>query len=349
MIMNTDLFTSEVDGKQVSLFKISNNHITCFVTNYGARVVSLEVFDKLRNKIDVVLGFDSLAGYLNANEKYFGATVGRYANRISGGRFSINDIPYKLTQNNPPNSLHGGESAMHNQVWTVLNHESNKIVLELVLPDMEEGFPGELTTQITYEVKGSDLVISYSARSTKETIINLTHHSYFNLNGEGSGSVLNHKLKLNSEYFTPINKFCIPTGKIDLVNGTPFDFTDGKTLGVDIDVNDEQLLNGGGYDHNFVVKNYEAGVLDFIAKINGDISGIEMEVWSTEPGVQLYTANHLSGEDVGKRGANYNKRSAFCLETQHFPDSPNNSQFPSTILKENSVFNSCTEYRFGVL
>lgn len=347
--MNADRFTSEINGKQVSLFHISNSFISCYITNYGARVVSLEVNDKRSLPIDVVLGFDSLDGYLNADEQYHGATVGRYANRIANGRFSINEIDYTLSLNCHPNSLHGGVSAMHNQVWSVSNHDSNSITLDHVSPHMEEGFPGELTTQLIYELKGSDLVLSYRARSTEDTLVNLTHHSYFNLNGEGSGSVLKHRLRLNSEYYTPVNIDTIPTGKIDLVNGTPFDFTSKKELGADINVENEQLKFGFGYDHNFVVNNYEKGVVGFVAKVVGDLSGVEMEVWSSEPGVQLYTANHLNNKDTGKQGVKYSKRSAFCLETQHFPDSPNQIQFPSTVLKNGDIYTSQTEYRFGLV
>ena len=347
--MNADRFTSEVDGKQVSLFHISNNSISCYITNYGARVVSLIVKNKKSIPTDVVLGFDSLDGYLNATEQYHGATVGRYANRIANGRFSIDEIEYNLALNNHPNSLHGGFSAMHNQVWSVSSHESNSLTLEHVSPHMEEGFPGELTTQLVYELRGSDLIISYKAKTTENTIVNLTHHSYFNLNGEGSGSILNHLLKLNSEYFTPVNSSTIPTGKIDLVNGTPFDFTSKKEIGADIDIDNKQLKIGFGYDHNFVVNNYEKDMVGFVAKVDGELSGIEMEVWSSEPGVQLYTANHLDGKDIGKRGVKYSQRSAFCLETQHFPDSPNQSQFPTTVLKSGGQFTSQTEYRFGLL
>ncbi|MFT6338086.1 MAG: aldose 1-epimerase [Saprospiraceae bacterium] len=344
--MNIDRFTSELDGKLVSLYPISNNHITCHITNYGARVVSLMVMDKQSNALDVVLGFDSLDGYINADEQYHGATVGRYANRIANGRFFINEKEYTLAINNPPDALHGGIAAMHNQVWTVVKHEKNKITLEYVSPHMEEGFPGELTTQVTYEIKGSDLVITYKAKSTEDTILNLTHHSYFNLNGEGSGAVLDHCLMINSEYYTPVNQNTIPTGKLDLVDGTAFDFTSKKKIGLDIEIEDEQLGFGYGFDHNYVVRNHEEGTLSFAAKVNGDVSGIEMEVWTTEPGVQFYSANHLSGKDIGKSGIRYAKRNAFCLETQHFPDSPNQRHFPSTSLLAGDLFYSETEYRF---
>lgn len=347
--MNIDRFTSEVDGKQVSLYPISNNHISCHITNYGARVVSLVVNDRESNPVDVVLGFDTLDGYLNADEQYHGATVGRYANRIAKGRFTINEQEFNLAINNPPNSLHGGVSAMHNQVWKVIKHESNLITLEYVSAHMEEGYPGELTTQVTYELKGSDLVITYKARSTEDTIINLTHHSYFNLNGEGSGTILKHLLKINSEYYTPVNQDTIPTGKLHLVDGTPFDFSSKKEVGIDILAEDEQLTFGLGYDHNFVLNNYEKGKQGFAAKVSGDLSGIEMEVWTTEPGVQFYSANHLNGKDHGKSGQPYAKRNAFCLETQHFPNSPNQSQFPSTSLSAGELFHSETEYRFKVI
>lgn len=346
--MNVDQFDALIDEKRVTLLKIYNNHITCYITNYGARVVGLLVNDRQSEPVDVVLGFDSIDGYLSAAEKYHGAIVGRFANRIANGKFFIDDKEYSLAINNPPNSLHGGVSAMHNQVWSIVNQESNSIILEYVSPHMEEGFPGELLTQVKYELKGSDLVINYNAKSTKDTIINLTHHSYFNLNGEGRSTALDHDLRINAEYYTPINQNTIPTGKLDLVDGTPFDFTSKKKLGAHINEENEQLQFGYGYDHNYVINNYEKNTLGFVANITGNLSGINLEVWSTEPGVQLYTANHLNGEDVGKSGKSYTKRSAFCLETQHFPDSPNQAQFPSTFLSETDVFTSRTEYRFGL-
>lgn len=345
--MDTNAFSTTINGKEVSLYKISNQFITCFVTNYGARVVSLTFRNSDNQPYDVVLGFDSIQGYLNADEKYHGATVGRFANRIANGRFLLNDIQYDLSVNNPPNSLHAGPNGFHNQVWDVVSLESDKVVLRYISPDMEEGFPGELETHVTYSLKGSDLIIKYKSQSTKDTVINLTHHSYFNLNGEGAGSILDHDLMINSEYFTPVNEYTIPTGQIELIDGTPFDFRKSRKIGSRIEEEDRQLTLGFGYDHNYVVNQYEKGVLSFLAKASGDKSKISMEVWSTEPGVQFYTGNHLSGMNRGKSGSKYKSRNAFCLETQHFPDSPNQNHFPSAVLKQGEIYKSTTEYRFS--
>jgi len=346
--MNAANFESTIHDESVQLFHLHSQNISCFITNYGARVVSLNTIDKNRRMVDVVLGFDSLDGYLNANEKYHGAAVGRYANRIANGTFKINDTTYSLAKNSDENSLHGGNNAFHNQVWKCISHEDNKLVLELTSPHMEEGFPGELITQVTYTIEGSTLRIGYEATSNKDTIINLTHHSYFNLNGEGSGSILKHSLLLHSDYYTPVNSNTIPTGSIDMVADSPFDFTAQKEIGSDIDSDHQQLVYGHGYDHNFVINQYLKGELNFVAKARGDKSNVQMTVWSTEPGVQFYTANHLDGTDQGKSGVNYHRRTAFCLETQHFPDSPNQGQFPSTFLSKNRTFKSCTEYRFSI-
>lgn len=346
--MNAANFDSIIQGKPVQLFHLHSQNFSCFITNYGARVVSLMTLGKDHRMVDVVLGFDSIDGYLNANEKYHGATVGRFANRIANGEFKIHDTTYRLAQNNDGNSLHGGINAFHNKVWDCISYEEKKLVLELISPHLEEGFPGELSTQVTFSIEGSTLVIGYKAVATRDTIINLTHHSYFNLNGEGSGSILHHALLLNSEYYTPINSKTLPTGSIEMVTDTPFDFTSKKEMGTDIDNENQQLEYGNGYDHNFIINHYVEGDLNFVAKAIGDATNILMEIWSSEPGVQFYTANHLDGQDIGKSGKNYTRRSAFCLETQHFPDSPNQSHFPTTFLKANQVFKSRSKYRFSL-
>jgi len=347
--MNAANFDKIIDGKTVRLFHIFSQNISCFITNYGARVVSLTTRDKNSRMVDVVLGFDSIDGYLEADEKYHGATVGRYANRIANGTFTLKEKTYALAKNNGNNSLHGGVKAFHNQVWDCLSHEDDKVVLELISPHLEEGFPGELRTVVSFQIKGSDLLIDYEANSTKDTIINLTHHSYFNLNGEGSGEILNHMLKINSDFYTPVNENTIPTGSLEMVADTPFDFTKDKAIGNDLNDDHPQLKYGHGYDHNFVLNQYVPDELNFAAVVIGDDTQIKMEVWTTEPGVQFYTANHLSGIDVGKSGNKYVGRTAFCLETQHFPDSPNHSHFPSTFLPANQIFRSSTEFRFSIL
>ena len=346
--MNAVNFDKSIDGNPVQLFHIHSKNISCFVTNYGARVVSLSTLSKESRMVDVVLGFDSIDGYINAEEQYHGATVGRYANRIANGSFQLGDHHFQLPINNGPNTLHGGISAFHNKIWRCIQQSDNQVILELISPHLEEGFPGELKTQVTYTIEGSSLRIHYEAISTEDTVINLTHHSYFNLNGEGEGTVLNHSVRLNSEYYTPVDVNIIPTGAVDMVADTPFDFTSFKRIGEDIDQAHEQLKLGVGYDHNFVVNHYTAGELNFVGEAIGDQSNIKMEVWSTEPGVQFYSANHLSGVDVGKSGRPYASRTAFCLETQHFPDSPNQKHFPSTLLEADQSFSSSTEYRFSI-
>ncbi|MEM9549244.1 MAG: aldose epimerase family protein [Bacteroidota bacterium] len=347
--MNSEKFQKVIDGKLVQLYHIFSQNISCFITNYGARVVSLTTRDKDSRMVDVVLGFDNIDGYLEANEQYHGATVGRYANRIANGSFSIGNEQYILDQNNGVNSLHGGVKAFHNQVWECLQHEDDSILLELISPDMQEGFPGKLKTHVRFTIVDSTLQIQYEAISTKDTVINLTHHSYFNLNGEGSGTTLQHYLKINSEYYTPVNETTIPTGALNMVADTPFDFTKTKSIGEHINNDHEQLTIGFGYDHNFVLNQHVEGELNYAAEAIGDKSKIKMEVWTTEPGVQFYSANHLDGSDAGKSGHSYTSRSAFCLETQHFPDSPNQNHFPSALLSENQIFRSFTEYRFSTV
>jgi len=349
MDMNTANFESTINDKPVHLFHLQSQDISCYITNYGARVVSLIIPDAEGKPTDIVLGFDSIGRYLQADEKYHGATIGRYANRIAKGSFTLNETNYTLAKNNGNNSLHGGIKAFHNQVWACISQEPDKVILELTSPHLEEGFPGELKVQVTYSIIDSKLQINYKAVSSEDTILNLTHHSYFNLNGEGSGSILNHTLKLNSEFYTPVNQSTIPTGSLEMVSDTPFDFTTKKEIGTDIDNDDQQLEYGGGFDHNFVINQYVKGELNFAATAIGDRSKIKMDVWTTEPGIQFYSANHLSGLDIGKSGSKYEKRSAFCLETQHFPDSPNQSHFPSTLLMANQIYNSKTEYRFSAV
>ncbi len=347
--MNSANFERSINGISVRLFHIFSQNISCFITNYGARIVSLTTMDKNARMIDMVLGFGSIDEYIRTNEKYYGAIIGRFANRIANGAFTINKTKYTLAKNNDNNSLHGGTNAFHNQAWNCISHEENKLILEFISPHLDEGFPGELKTQVIFTISDSTLSIEYRAVTTEDTILNLTHHSYFNLNGEGSGPILNHSLRLNSDYYTPVNENAIPTGLIEMVADSPFDFVKHKKIGVDINNDHQQLMYGHGYDHNFVINQYVEGELNLAAEVSGNMSKIKMEVWTTEPGVQFYTANHLDGLDIGKSGNNYNKRTAFCLETQHFPDSPNQTHFPSTLLEANQVFQSTTEYRFSVL
>lgn len=346
--MDIAKFERIIDGSQVQLVHLHNQLMSCYITNYGARLVALNVagFDGL--DVDVVLGFDSIDGYLNANEKYHGATIGRYANRIANGTFSLDGTSYILEANNGPNSLHGGSDGFHTKVWSIEKRTESEVTMRYISSHMEEGFPGRLTVDVTYALRGTDLVITYKATSDQATVINLTHHSYFNLNGEGDGTVLRHQLQINADSYTPVNSTVIPDGRIVQVATTPFDFRISKAIGTDIDQEDEQLRIGSGYDHNFVVSAEEGSELSHVATAIGDQSEIIMDVWSTEPGVQLYTGNHLNGHDIGKNRKAHKRREAFCLETQHYPDAPNQEFFPSTLLEAGEVFESQTEYRFSL-
>jgi len=346
--MDFSKFDKVIDGSQVQLMHLQSDDISCYVTNYGARVVALIVQDADEQEVDIVLGFDSIDGYLTANEQYHGATVGRYANRIAHGSFAINGVSYKLETNNGPNSLHGGSRGFHNRVWSVVSRSRSSVEMSYVSKHMEEGFPGELTVTITYTLDGGGLIIKYLAASDEDTVVNLTHHSYFNLNGEGSGSILGHQLQINADSFTPVNEEVIPTGGLTQVASSPFDFKKFKLIGSDIDQKDDQLRIGSGYDHNYVVNSAIGDDLPYVATAIGDQSGVQMSVYSSEPGVQLYTANHLNGNDLGKNGLPHKRREAFCLETQHFPDSPNQDSFPSTLLRAGTSFQSQTEYRFSL-
>ena len=319
------------------------------VTNYGGRIVSLLVPDRGGIKEDIVLGYDSLNGYLNNNEQYFGAAIGRYGNRISNGQFKLDNIEYKLEVNNPPNSLHGGVKGFSRKVWDAVQNKENEVELTLVSPDMDEGFPGELKVMMIYRLtEKNEVGIYYSAKTTKPTIINLTNHSYFNLHGAGNGDILDHVLYLNSNKYTPVNSTLIPTGNLDQVKDTPFDFTTPTQIGARINDSNEQLKFGLGYDHNFVLNKEKEEKISFAASVYDPLSGRFMEVFTNEPGIQFYCGNFLKGKETGKKHKSYNFRSAFCLESQHFPDSPNHSQFPTVVLKPGEIYSSACLYRFSI-
>ena len=343
--MNKDQFKARINGKETCLHTIRNgNGMRVDVTNYGARLVTVIVKDKNGSETDVVLGFDSIQGYLNSTEGYFSALVGRYANRIAKGKFEMEGNEYQLSINNPPNHLHGGPEGFHIQVWDVVTAGSNYISLFYLSKDGEEGFPGNLEVKVSYSLtEKNELVIEYEATTDQATIINLTSHPYFNLNGQGSGTVENHLLQINAGYYTPVSDTLIPRG-IEPVEGTPFDFTRPKSIGENINDDHQQLKYGSGYDHNYVL---DGDGFRSVARITGDLSGITMEVLTSEPGMQLYTANHLKGENRIKYGKYDGSREAFCLETQHYPDSPNQPHFPTTILNPGAVFKSKTVYQFS--
>lgn len=346
-------FQKVIQGDSVKLFLLKNrNGMEATFTNYGQRLVSLLVPDKHGKFEDIVLGFSTLDEYMNSKEKYFGAIIGRYGNRIAQGQFTLNNEIYQLPINNKTNHIHGGTMGFNSFVWKAYQLGDSEIEFVRTSPDMEEGYPGNLIVKVHYKLTDeNELKINYEATSDKLTIINLTHHSFFNLKGEGNGDILNHYLMINADYFTPINESMIPTGEIVKVGATPFDFTEAKTIGKDIDRDNLQLKIGKGYDHNFVLKNEPKNKygLVFAARVTEPASGRIMEVYTDEPGIQLYTSNFLDGSTIGKNEKRYVFRGAFCLETQHFPDSPNHTNFPSTILNPKEKYESNCVYKFTTL
>jgi len=349
-VISPGAFNKMVDGKQVELFTIRNkNGMEMSVTNYGGRIVSLLVPDRSGQREDIVLGYDSLTGYLTNKEQYFGAAIGRYGNRIAKGTFKLNNVEYKLAINNIPNSLHGGVKGFSAKVWNGVQNGDNEVEMTLISPDMDEGYPGELKVMINYRLTDkNEVAILYSAKTSKPTVINLTNHTYFNLHGAGHGDILDHQLYLNANSFTPIDSLLIPTGTIEAVKGTPFDFTIPQIIGKRINDSDKQLVYGHGYDHNFVLNKVKNEKVSFAASVYDPLSGRYMEVLTNEPGIQFYTGNFLKGKETGKKGKTYNFRSAFCLETQHFPDSPNHANFPTVILRPGEIYSSACVYRFSI-
>jgi aldose 1-epimerase len=338
------------DGTPVDIYTMTNaNGMEIRATNYGGIVVSLRVPDKKGNLDDIALGFDNLQGYL-ANTPYFGAIIGRYGNRIANGKFKIDGQEYTLAKNNGPNSLHGGLKGFDKVVWQAGQFQSSAgvgIVLTYTSKDGEEGYPGKLTAKVTYTLTDkNEWIIDYKAVTDKATPVNLTHHTYFNLAGEGKGDVLAHVLQLNASRFTPVDQNLIPIGELRPVKSTPLDFTQPTPIGARIDADDEQLHFGHGYDHNFVLEGKRNDPA-LAARVKEPVSGRVLEVFTTEPGLQFYSGNFLDGTIRGKRGHIYKKRYAFCLETQHFPDSPNHPDFPNTILRPGQEYQSRTIYKLS--
>lgn len=329
-------------GEKVELFTLTNAHGTVAkITNYGAILVSLEVPGRDGQKANIVLGYDTLADYV-ADPSSFGATVGRYGNRIAKGRFTIDGQEYQLATNNGPNHLHGGNVGFNKRIWKAEpSQDGTSVKFTYVSPDGEENYPGELTVHVTYTLTAdNELRIDYQAQTTKTTHVNLTHHSYFNLAGHASGDVLEQVLQLNCDQYLPVDETLIPTGELKAVAGTPMDFTSPKKIGQDI------AQAEGLYDHCFVIRDGGQGGLKLAARATDPQSGRTMEIYTTEPGIQLYTANHLA--DVkGTDAAVYNKHQAFCLETQHYPDTPNQPSFPSTLLKPGETYRTTTVHKFS--
>lgn len=343
-------FQQVVDGKETSLYVLRNQSgAELAITNYGAKIVSLMVPDRTGKLTDVVTGHKCIADYLTSEEPYFGAICGRYGNRIAKGRFEIDGVTYdKLAINNGPNSLHGGLKGFNAVVWDAEQKDEQTIELTYLSADGEEGFPGELLTQVTYQLTDeNEVIISYRATTSKPTVLNLTNHSYFNLSGAGDPYISDHLLTINADYYLPTDETAIPYGPKAAVEGTPMDFRTPHTVGERIDADFEQLRFGKGYDHTYIL-NKVGEELSFCARCSSPKTGIEMEVYTTQPGVQLYTGNWMTGHFEGKPGQRYPERAALCLETQHFPDSPNRPEYPSTLLRPGETFASTTIYKFNV-
>jgi len=342
-------FGATKDGTPVDLYTLRNSKgAEARICNYGGIVVSLKVPDRKGQLGDVVLGYDTLDGYLNETP-YFGALIGRYGNRIAKGKFTLNGKEYTLATNNGPNALHGGIKGFDKVVWQARAFHGplgQALELRYLSQDGEEGYPGNLSVTATYTLtEQNGLQLEYAATTDKDTVLNLTQHTYFNL--AGKGDVLDHVVMMPADRFTPVDATLIPTGKLRSVTGTPFDFTSPKPIGARIGQTDEQLKFGNGYDHNFVFDK-RIGDLTLLARVSEPTSGRILEVLSTEPGLQFYTGNFLNGTLTGKGGTVYNFRNAFCMEPQHFPDSPNQRNFPSVVLKPGQIYRNTIVFRFSV-
>ena len=339
-------------GEEIFLYTLRNSSgIEVRVTNYGGRVVSLKTPDRKGLFGDIVLGFDNLAGYL-AKNPYFGALVGRYANRIANGEFALNGTRYSVARNNGQNSLHGGWKGFDKRIWDaheIVAGDDPELELSYLSADGEEGYPGNLQVTVRYTLTSSnELRLDYGATTDKDTVLNLTNHSYFDLSGQGTGKILDYEVTIDADRFTPVNAHLIPTGELRTVEGTPFDFRRPKPIGSRIEEKNEQLKLALGYDHNFVLNT--TGSRPSLAASAGDPqTGRVLEVLTTQPGLQFYTGNHLDGSVVGKNGIAYGFRSAVCFETQHFPDSPNQPSFPSTELKAGQRYQGTTMFRFSAV
>lgn len=342
----------EFEGEEVDIYTLKNaNQLEIKITNYGGIVTSIRLPDRNGRFADVALGYDNLQDYIN-NSSYFGCIVGRYGNRIGNARFNLGGEEYTLNKNDGENSLHGGIKGFDKVLWDaepVIGEGYQSLKLTYLSKDGEEGFPGNLSVMVTYTLKDDNsFIIDYSATTDRPTIVNLTNHTYWNLSGEGSGDILKHELMLNADSFTPVDQGLIPTGEIRSVKNTPMDFTKPTAIGERIDADDEQLKFGKGYDHNWVLNSNESDELKLAATVYEPITGRFMEILTTEPGIQFYTGNFLDGSLTGKSGRAYEFRNGFCLETQHFPDSPNKPEFPSVALSPDETYKTTTIHKFSV-
>jgi len=343
------LFGKMADGTPIELYRLKSQQLKAECMTYGASLVSLQAPDRSGKWDHVVLGFEELDGYVQDRRSkspgFLGSTVGRYANRIAGARFSLEGRELALAKNNGANSLHGGPGGFYNVVWKADEIE-NGVAFHYLSKDGEEGFPGNLMTTVRYKLTEADLQIEYFASTDSTTVVNLTNHSYFNLAGAERGPILSHRLRLCASRFTPTDAGMIPTGELRSVAGTPLDFRDATAIGERIGAPEEQIRLAQGYDHNFVLDD-SSGNLKLAAELHDPLSGRVLETWTTEPGIQFYSGNYLDGTLCGRGGVRYGKYSALCLETQHFPDSPNQPAFPSTVLRAGETFHSVTIYRFS--
>lgn len=332
------------------MYRLTNrNNLQAAFTHYGARLTGLWIPDKNGKMTDVVVGFDSVEEYVNSTERYFGATIGRFSNRIAKGTFTIDGKQYASSINNPPNTLHGGKMGFSEMLWDAVMPDDHSIRFSRLSKDKEEGFPGNLSVKVTYTLTDDNaLQMEYVATTDKKTVVNLTNHAFFNLNGEGGGAINNHILQINADSYTPVDANLIPTGKIEAVAGTPFDFRQPQTIGARIDQVNEQLKNARGYDHNWVLNIDNPGAMSIAAVALGDQSGIVLEVLTQEPGLQFYSGNFMQSKNTFKSGAKDDYRTAFCLETQHFPDAPNQPAFPSTLLEPGREYRTKSAYKFSV-
>lgn len=347
--METELFGRMPDGRPIELYRLKNPKMEAEFMSYGAGIISLTLPDRTGERQNVVLGFNSLDDYVENHRSkapfFFGSTIGRYANRIANAHFALDGQAYLLAKNNGPHSLHGGPGGFYNVVWNAQPIE-NGISFHYLSKDGEEGFPGNLSITVRFVLGGADLKIEYLASTHKTTVVNLTNHAYFNLAGAGYPSILSHELKLFASQFTPVDSGTIPTGEIRSVAGSALDFRQANAIGERIHDRDEQLKVANGYDHNFVLDD-SSNQLKLAAEVYEPTSGRVLEVLTTEPAIQFYSGNYLGGSARGKSGEPYVKHSGLCLETQHFPDSPNHANFPSTVLRAGETFHSVTIYRFS--
>ncbi len=346
-LMDNQNFSKTIDGKEVSLFTLKNkNGLVSQITNFGGRVVSLWVPDKNGTFADVSIGYNNIDSYINNTETFYGALIGRYGNRICKGQFVIEEDTFHIDINDGENSLHGGKKGFHVRVWDAKPVSENKLELTYTSADGEEGYPGKVDIKVVYELtEANELKIEYFATTDKPTHINLTNHTYFNLAGEASGTINDHLLMINADAYTPVDAGLIPTGELAPVEGTPFDFRTPTTIGARVNEENEQLKKGGGYDHNWVL-NKDSVEVSLAATLKDPVSGRTMDVLTSEPGIQFYGGNFVNGKFDGKYGKKLNFRESLCLETQHFPDTPNQENFPTTLVNPGEEYHSICIYKF---